>query len=220
MQHSTSSEVFWFEWERDTDGYQIEERPNLGAKILDPTTDPATKLIRARGGPREIMNIRDHQAIFKELAETRKTEAGVLQFANRYGLLGSPPRGERDRGLPDTLDDWRTSITVFRRMVAAGDAQDWPVLSHWFGEAQLGRMSAKLPYWHTRGPVLHVVPNTLRSAIYVQLAQAYAHARKLRKCDARGCGRWFAYGAGTGRRASAKYCSDACRKAAFLERTA
>ena len=102
-----------------------------------------------------------------------------------------------------------------RRMLLLADQKEWPLLSHLFEEADLGRMVVRLPSWDATGIKLAIEPNTLRSAMYLQFARSVAAGEHWRRCAK--CTTWFAYGPGT-RRSSAEYCSDACRKAAYLER--
>ena len=63
---------------------------------------------------------------------------------------------------------------------------------------------------------LHISPTSLSTAITLQFFQAISSNFQLQRCAV--CPTWFTFGTGTGRRKSALYCSNRCRKAAFLER--
>ena len=67
-------------------------------------------------------------------------------------------------------------------------------------------------------PFLSIVPESLDSALWLQFAQAVSSNTQLRRCAV--CPTWFSYGTGTGRRKSAHYCSDKCRKAAHRRQKA
>ena len=67
-------------------------------------------------------------------------------------------------------------------------------------------------------PILALGPHDLIYGLWLQLAQTVTSNTKLRRCA--WCSTWFSFGTGTGRRKSAHYCSDKCRKAAFRHRKA
>jgi hypothetical protein len=64
-------------------------------------------------------------------------------------------------------------------------------------------------------PALHLVPNTLGGAMWIQLAQAIAGDKKHRACES--CGRWFELSPETAR-TSKYYCTEACRSRAYRAR--
>ena len=65
-------------------------------------------------------------------------------------------------------------------------------------------------------PLLHVVPENLLSAMWLQLAQHVSSSKGLRQCAH--CSKWFEHGTGTGRRRTGHYCEDKCRKAHWTAR--
>lgn len=65
-------------------------------------------------------------------------------------------------------------------------------------------------------PSLAITPQDLENALWLQFAQAVTGDVQLQKC--RICPTWFTYGVGSGRRKSAQYCTDRCRKAAHRQR--
>ena len=62
-------------------------------------------------------------------------------------------------------------------------------------------------------PRFTIEATSLLDGMIIQLGQFAATQTKLKACE--WCGRWFAYGTGTGRRRSAQFCSDRCRQAAY-----
>ncbi len=69
---------------------------------------------------------------------------------------------------------------------------------------------------HSGAPFLSIIPQNLEVALWLQFFQTVSADRQLRRCAV--CPTWFSYGTGTGRRKSAHYCSDRCRKAAHRNR--
>jgi hypothetical protein len=79
--------------------------------------------------------LRDEPALFRTFADTEATEAGVLQFANRFGLLGGhaafmfdvrgPFSNEEDdfdvRNQAEPLSNWIREILAMRQAVALWD---------------------------------------------------------------------------------------------------
>jgi hypothetical protein len=61
---------------------------------------------------------------------------------------------------------------------------------------------------------LRIVPQSLVSALWIQLAKAIEGDRKYRECDV--CGTWFEVSGD--RRADARFCSNACRFKAYRQR--
>ncbi len=69
-------------------------------------------------------------------------------------------------------------------------------------------------HWDPRTlPQIAIKPEDLDAALHLQFAQAVAGNQQLKKCDA--CQTWYRFGPGTGRRETATYCSDKCRKAVY-----
>ena len=209
----TRPQLVWFEWERDLAGYEIEEMPGgSGGTVL--TEYGPSKWGRPRGGQRVKYQPLKTPGLYRRLAQVRKTEAGVLAFAAKYGLLGTLTQ---DIHSPETLSAWFDTIDVMRRLIRLAEQRLWPLLSRSLEKAELAQMSVKMPEWDETGPKLAIVPRTLRSALYLQFAQSVTSAEKLRQCEQ--CGTWFTYGPGTRRRTTAKYCrGSSCRHAAYLAR--
>lgn len=201
-----------FEWGRAADGYEIVwPKPKAagekrGTRIITgdvgPTLEPKSdRTIRYRP-------LDEHPALFKEFAELDSSPEAILEFANKYGLLN-------DDGPPCRL--WNDGIITLKAAVILWErGAEEPFIQAW-NATKLGQISIKLV---CRGqketPGLAMVPSSLESAMYIQLAQAITGNRGLQRCL--WCATWFLFGAGTGRRKSAHYCSDHCRKVAHRHR--
>ena len=61
---------------------------------------------------------------------------------------------------------------------------------------------------------LYLSPGNLKNAMELQFFQTISSNLQVQQCAV--CPKWFTFGAGTGRRKSAHYCSDRCRKTAWL----
>ena len=113
------------------------------------------------------------------------------------------PLDQGDSEFEDDISDWRPGR---ERLLAT---RRWPAL------VQLGVM-----LWSPQGqsgpPILSLTPHDLEAGLWLQYAQAISANALLQRCAV--CPTWFAYGTGTGRRKSAHYCSDRCRKAAHRQR--
>ena len=159
----------------------------------------------------------DHPELFMEFASLKNSPDEYLKFANEYGFLRKMPFKNYDEHLStwyghretiqSILIEWNNctnneSIKEFIRKYS-----EWP----WPGLAiTLGRS------FDERLPALYITPGDLHMAMILQFFQSISSNVQLRRCAV--CPTWFTYGTGTGRRKSAHYCSDRCRKAAFLER--
>ena len=173
---------------------------------------------------------------FLELADCYKSMPNTLIFVGKHGLLNW---GTRILGEIDDLYIQR--VTEFQRIakkmnLAIGlwekskSTNDFGEIIQWyngggkatsfidFGEKERGAYSTNLrPHLRLsrermKPPIFTFVPENLVSALWLQFAQSVSLNSTLSRCLI--CPTWFAYGTGTGRRKSAHYCSDKCRKAA------
>lgn len=151
--------------------------------------------------------------IFKEFADVDTQSDGVLGFANKYGLLHK----FRGNNL-EQLDDWFEEIHSMNKAVKIWDQckktkGDFGILLNEFRSSAAG---SNLTVRLERGadperPALYIEPESLLSAMWLQFAQTVSANQQIQRCAV--CTTWFAFGTGTGRRKSAHYCSDRCRKA-------
>ena len=160
--------------------------------------------------------------VFREFAELSPGNEGIDDFASKYGLLVNPI-AEPVILWNDVSGDMGTAVVEWQDGMRRGDLRNTAATIN-------DRMDFRL--LHSRGadvvsvprieldglsralrPALRIrVPN-LYQALWLQFAQTVSNDIALRHCDR--CPAWFAYGPGTGRRKKARYCSDACRKAAW-----
>jgi len=89
-------------------------------------------------------------------------------------------------------------------------------IQHALNERLELNLSAPRLLWNARYQRLqvHIVPSSLKSALWLQLAKAIEGSKDYRQCDS--CRIWYELGA-TARRGS-KYCSEACRQRAKRKR--
>ena len=139
-------------------------------------------------------------------------------WADRFGLLWEIPEDEYKDDMP--IAQW---LLLIRRMRNAVDM--------WDQSRELGSVerlievlsaqemwSATMYLRPVNDPLratVYLKPNTLYCGMWLQLTWAIANNAKLRQCER--CQRWIAYGSGMDRRESAKFCSSACRRAAWKE---
>ena len=120
---------------------------------------------------------------------------GVEFFAQLYGLLLSQD------GDSESLDFWAALIYWLDQNTSGERPRSKPI--------KLGTIQASIIPSASGVPILKLVPRDLASAILVQMGQSLASGSKVVACAA--CGTYFEVGAGAGRRADAKFCSDSCR---------
>src|SRR5215470_6658392 len=114
--------MFESKWAVPAGGFQWADRRAAGGRMgryLVPIPSP--------NPPREY-DVFSHSALFRTFASVEPTEAGILSFANRYGLLGgacSRKVMEPDPIQPRTywtrtgalLEDWKREIGLMRHVV-------------------------------------------------------------------------------------------------------
>lgn len=198
-----------FEWHRAADGYELVwPKPRKRRTVLTSDTGPYL-------APKSDLSIKcrpldEHPALFREFAALEETPEAVQAFANKYGvILGLPPL---------TCVLWYVHIKNMLAIVSAWEKGATKSFVRAWNAADLARISVEvgLNYREDEPPSLVIVPSSLISAMYLQLAQAITRSNHLQRCSS--CGTWFLFGAGTGRRRSAHYCSDNCRKVAHRRR--
>jgi predicted RNA-binding Zn ribbon-like protein len=131
-----------------------------------------------------------------------------LNFVNRYGFLhGDTYQAESTRLM--TL-----SVQRAAEMVAMVDARKWSELESYLRGLGSGMYSIGIaPPERSGRPALKFFPFNLFLAATAQLLEEAASGGQFKSCIRPGCGRYFGYGPGTGRRETALYCSPRCQKA-------
>lgn len=182
--------------------------------------------------------LRENHAIFMEFAKL-KAWSELAEFLSKYGPLWEivGQAGKRS-GVVSCDELFFTAMlgSMFARGVELWDQckveGEYAKLIDYFNyDGPYSRTSSPdggrgavgvVPHLaHNRAggvPVFSLKPSHLAGAIHLQFAQAVTNDSQLQKCAV--CPTWFAYGTGTGRRKSAHYCSDKCRKAAHRRQKA
>jgi hypothetical protein len=222
-----------FKWWRCADGYRL-ERVEQRHRILPAGRQrPLTAEEEAQSPLREedrywieTVSARQEEyrpasGLYSIFADAPRTPEGMLDFANRYGLLeiGEPHRTPLG---PPTRAGCSVSPVLHEHRA----------LRHAVELLQAGRSAELTKYWNARrGTVLAQVqlklapdgriqfaltPPSLIQAMWFQLAEAASDGAQLYRCER--CGKPFTVGAGTGRRSTSKWCSNACKVAVYQEK--
>ena len=208
----------WLEWQRASNGYQIcESLSDAFSNFVDGLPEEENLFL----GPvdDEIVIYRpaeDSPGLFMEFAHIEPTPAGVLQFANRHGLLWEKPKGQLEDEI--TIRTW---VKHSRRMRAAVEMWEFdrkrgkiPTVIKAISQVSWPRAGVHLepigdnPMMAT----FHLKAENLHELMWLQFAWAVSQNAQVRRCAQ--CPSWFLHGPETGRRETAVYCSTVCRRAA------
>lgn len=171
---------------------------------------------------------------FLELADCFGSNAKILEFVSKFGVLycGSMPSEELVNLASHYIEEIQKQAGYFKYAVDLWEEaklnNNFEKLTHLFNKGfdavddadgypdftPSGTLYPRLKPSRAINtpPTFSIVPDSLGSALWLQFSQAVSANLMLRRCAV--CPTWFAYGTGTGRRKSAHYCSDRCRKAA------
>jgi len=226
-------------WPVDVAGYEVvtvlvrkRDPSSMNALILgDPEPE---EILVPRGGvmesraPLELAPLLVH-----EFADTAKTPQALCKFAGQYGLLRkSRARGEMSEelhfeGTPsdemvylacgEKLTDWYAKIDLVSDMLSLTSKHPKAVgnVEPNFAKVNIG---IGPPAHGEQQPSLRIRPTDLYGAIMTQLA-LHLHAplgEQILTCAQ--CGTLFVAGSGTGKRTTAKYCSQQCTDRANYQR--
>ena len=185
----------WFPWERDPYGYRVDKTPD-GAMLVPKTTN---REIAYPLGPQPR-----NEVAFEIFARIERAE-DVVTFADRFGpLYGHDPE--------HIASQWFVARDTVRSALDSWRRENYSDLVSTFSELPIAH--ASLAMRPSTGAVALepcVQPDSLRNALLWQLADAIKTDLKIRNCA--WCDTPFAYGAGTGRRKTAIYCSGECQRA-------
>lgn len=216
-----------------------ERKRPLGGRLPVPTktileeggsTEPPgpTVWIKRKGGKLNYRKVRfEKELIYKRLAATETTPDGALAFVEKFGFLRSV--GHREK----VTDICKHILTMQWLLNALRDDDRyainiWLIGTEWYRDekGKLLSRSARPPV--RRGlrygsdeddrPQLEDAPLTLIEALYLQCLRDASGSKDYKLCRRPGCGTWFYFGPNTGKRSTAKYCSDRCRVTDFLQR--
>jgi hypothetical protein len=211
-------ELLDFVWARCLDGHRIMKRepPNArdeaearrrGWVNMDPY--PSSDYVRPNS-TRYERYVPLENVLFKIFATWEATPGGMVRFCDAYGSL-------RNAGGDWIIEiDWmlkeQETLRHTLRLLDSGDPTEL------VERLERGRAGGALRLWQAKDGSLspYLVPGSLVQAMWLQLALHAASAAKLLSCER--CGSPFRVGGGTKRRSTAKYCSNACKVAAYKAR--
>jgi hypothetical protein len=191
---------------RCIDGYRLlpaekPKRANASAILI--AKEERFEPMSARLDPYEPLRI---ERLFTRFAEV-KDGASALRFLGAFGYPLS------DDGW--TLAPMLRAAAAMREAIAALKADDRKMLLHLFAEAGIGRLTTELRLIDGAFAIV-LVPTSLLQAMWIQFAQVVVSGAAIASCEQ--CGAIFPTGTGTGRRNTARFCSDSCRKAHLYQR--
>jgi len=208
-----------FTWQKDASGYRLVKKGSL------PDGSPRGDRIVPNGGDPVSIRPLDNPMLYSFFAGRDSAEK-MLEFVERYGLL-RPYEGkeyEYDGSYEDPIDGSQldyvssyegVSVVEYLKQSAAFDealkckAAGSKQLAAFLGSGTaaggiLGHL--RLAPDRNLGARFQIRPLDLMQALWFQLGEFLASDIKLSTCLQ--CGRLFQVGAGSGRRADAKFCSD------------
>ena len=162
----------------------------------------------------EYEPLKDCSGLYKEFISLKDTPAEYVRFANDYGLL------EDVHGLQgyEVMSSWFNLRNTMGHMIKKWEnCSDNESVDHFIENysGYLGACSLTLGKSFDGNRLsLHLTPDNLVNAMDLQFFQVISSNLRVQRCAV--CPKWFTFGAGTGRRKSAHYCSDRCRKTAWL----
>jgi hypothetical protein len=195
------------EWSVDTKGYRLDHGRIIG-----------------NGGKRRSYRVKEFPKLYTIFAKV-KTPEDVLGFVHKFGRLTLDDLGAQKGIIGDSVK----SVLSDAKMISLALGMLGPhmgKMGKWEGPFEYdvpqiggrvtggiplrGKLTASLsPNPVTGAWELRLQPPTLLDAIWLQLGSDLTGNAALRACAQ--CGEWFEAGAGSGRRADAKFCSDHCR---------
>ena len=169
----------------------------------------------------EYEPLKECSGLFREFANLKDSPEQYLRFVNDYGLLHRPSRYGSKVSAPNIfggLNPWNSDRESMKRMVAewekcvSNESVDKFIECY---SGKFGKISLVLrKSFDNTQPALYLSPANLTNAMELQFFQTISSNLQVQRCAV--CPKWFTFGAGTGRRKSAHYCSDRCRKTAWL----
>jgi hypothetical protein len=194
-----------FEWQKSRDGYRIVPcRPLKSGEPRPPhrLADPRLDRIEPVGG--ELMRLRPLDRaddLFRVFARVR-TQEGLIEFFNTFGPLDELSPG----GAGEEVEHVLRVAEQFREAIDLHFNRPRQVPSYVAERLSWFPLQFKFVPTPRRGPWFKLVPTSLRSALWIQLAQQLASGVRFQTCSF--CHEIFLVGHGSGKRLDAKFCSD------------
>jgi len=234
-------ELIEFQWARCLDGYEVIQSRSVsvegGRMIAVAHQEPGelvSGVIVAKSERFEVFRPTEIPALFRRFADVPASAEGMRAFADKFGLLEGGDREilVRANAVEGMLVQ-RAAICRAIDLFEAGDSME--VLAN-FNNEGWGRLRIELRFDPSGGLRLLpptetylnqyqrvaykltavLVPASLIQFLWLQFALHAQSDAKLWRCEH--CGDPFTVGSGTGRRETAKFCSNACKVAAFRGR--
>jgi hypothetical protein len=165
----------------------------------------------------ELYRPTNFPALFQHFADLPATAAAMCDFFNEFGPLefagGSPLVGPTY--CATNLGGVLAHHAALCRAIDLFQAGDLSSLAQRYNVGW-GQLRTELRPQPDGNIAVVFVPSSLIQFLWLQLALHAASNAKLLRCEH--CGIPFRVGTGTGRRDTAKFCSNACKVAAFRER--
>ncbi len=215
--------LFHLNWYRDLKGYRVEPREVSQVRRSRLLAGDQNYIVR-EGGSLESYKPFDIVAIYRRLAEVKKTPQAAIKFCCDFGFLIGPKA--RKMSLAEFFS-YRDSM---RRLVPLYDHGLWYRI-----EAELltaagqgdgrspfggaGRLGVLFTFGEGTRPSLKFRPSSLYGAMLCQLLDDAAGGTPYRRCALPSCGQYFKYGPDTDHRNTARYCCAKHQQAhAYLSR--
>jgi len=192
-----------FEWGRCIDGYRV---------VKDSRGDQDVIAVSTRF---ELYRPVEFPVLFQTFADTPADVGGALNFVNKFGALGGLGNIRQGNEQFHSFIEFQSSL---RQAIDLAQAADWAGLIECYNKNQFGRgrLNSQLCHQPFGKVALVFVPTNLIQFLWLQFALHVGSDAKLLRCER--CGAPFRVGTGTGRRDTAKFCSNACKVAAFRGR--
>ncbi len=212
-----------FECSKCLDGYRIITKPS-------PTKANRARrayyLVAASDRFERYSPLEHFPTLFANFAEAPANAEGLRRFADNFGLPDSDTDGNATEQMVYDILREQAAIKRALAILEKGDNQELVKLlrhgrNRWGklilvepGQSGFARLELRLG---TNGKLETViVPSNLIQAMWIQFLLHAAADAQLFRCQH--CAKPFVVGSGTKRRSTAKYCSSACRFAAFQAR--
>jgi hypothetical protein len=214
-------ELIDFEWWRCCDGYElVEATSSAGASRWKTTPDSRTPnfVIASKSKRFELYRpLSKSPVLFDIFARKPSTPKGMLKFCNEFGLLGSEafaqPPVSRKRPTMERQGLGLESHARLRQAVLSFEHDNISAVIGLYNWDGLAKASIRLQQKSDGTIGIALVPGSLIQAMWLQFALHVSSGIGLIRCER--CSNPFVVGAGTGRRNTSKYCSNACKVAAF-----
>ena len=216
-----STNLIEFKCSKCRDGYRIITR---SSPTKSNRARRAYYLVAASERFDQFSSLDHFPALFASFAEAPASAEGMCRFADNFGLPNSDTHGNTTEQMVHPLlreqAAMRAALAALKKgdrkgliaLLQAGHKLAGPFL--FVGQSGLARLELRL---RTDGGLATViVPTNFIQGMWIQFLLHAASDAQLFRCGQ--CAKPFVVGSGTNRRSTAKYCSNACKVAAFKAR--